>query len=95
LHLRIDKEMVKLTVRLHKRFRWCLRRGAKGGVRPAAGEQRRGVWLGENEGEAGDGFLTTRGSLDGRESGEGDDDGEDRRRQPEFKDGGGRFGWAD
>jgi hypothetical protein len=46
---------------------------------------------GKHEWEAGDYFLTTRGSLGGRESGGGDDEGEDRHRRPEFKDGGGGF----
>jgi hypothetical protein len=59
----------------------------------AAGERRRCVWLGKNKGEAGDCFLTTRGSFGRRESGGEGGDGEDRRRRPEFKDGGGGLGW--
>jgi hypothetical protein len=45
----------------------------KGAVgRPAAGERRRGKRLKRNEGEVGRCFLTTRGSLGGRERAAGE-----------------------
>jgi hypothetical protein len=47
------------------------------------------VRLGRNKKGMGKGFLTTRGSLGGRESGGERGDGEDRRRRLEFEDGGG------
>jgi hypothetical protein len=81
-------------VHLHERFRRCPSRGAKGGGRPTSGERRLGARLGKNEGEARDCFLTTRGTLGGRQSSGGDGDGEDRYRRPDFKDGGGGFGWG-
>jgi hypothetical protein len=93
LHLRVSKKMAMLMGCLHGRFRRRSRCGAKGGGRPAAGEWRRGARLGKNEEEAGGCFLTTRRSLGGTESGGEGNNGEDRRRLSEFKDGGSELDW--